>query len=114
MPGSYDDIMTDTLHILEQSLTLLRRLDDAAYTRTMPPIFHSGIGSHVRHCLDFFGAFLRGVRDGRIDFDTRERDAVIEQNREAAIAAIETTIQQMTNLDFLNEMPVLVRLEDAS
>jgi hypothetical protein len=107
--------MTDTLHILEQSLSLLHRLDGATYTRILPPIFQSGIGTHLRHCLDFYGAFLRGICDGRIDYDTRERDTVIEQNREAAIAAIETTIQQMTSLNFLNEgMPVLVRLEDAS
>lgn len=114
MPGS-NRIMTDTLHILEQSLSLLHRLDDAAYTRTMPPIFQSGIGTHLRHCLDFYGAFLRGIRDGRIDYDKRERNTVIEQNREAAIVAIETTIRQMTSLNFINEeMPVLVRLEDAS
>lgn len=114
MPGS-NHIMNETLHILGQSLSLLGRLDDATYTRTMPPVFQSGIGTHLRHCLDFYGAFLRGIRAGRIDYDTRERDTVIEQNRDAAVTAIETTILQMSSLNFLNEeTPVLVRLEDTS
>ena len=78
MPGS-NHIMNETLDILGQSLSLLGRLDDATYTRTMPPVFQSGIGTHLRHCLDFYGAFLRGIRAGRIDYDTRERDTVIEQ-----------------------------------
>lgn len=115
MPGSYNHMMTDTIHILEQSLTLLRRLDDEIYTQTMPPLFQSGLGSHIRHCLDFYGAFLRGIQDGRIDYDARERDELIEKNRQSGIEAIETTIQQMQTLDFLTEqMPVMVRLEDAT
>jgi len=108
-------MMTDTIHILEQSLILLRRLDDEIYTQTMPPLFQSGVGSHIRHCLDFYGAFLRGIPEGRIDYDTRERDTVIETNRETGIQTIEATIQQMRTLDFLTEqMPVMVRLEDES
>ncbi len=108
-------MITDTIHILEQSLDLLNRLDDETYNQAMPPLFHSGIGSHIRHCLDFYGSFLRGLPTGRIDYDARERNAIIETNREAAIAAITATIQQMKALDFLDErMPVIVRLEDAS
>ena len=115
MRSSYNHMMTDTIHILEQSLILLRRLDDDVYTQTMPPLFQSGLGSHIRHCLDFYGAFLRGIQEGRIDYDARERDTVIETNREAGVRAIEATIQQMRTLDFLTEqMPVIVRLEDAT
>ena len=33
-----------------------------------------GIGPHLRHCLDHFICFLRGVESGDVDYDARDRD----------------------------------------
>lgn len=39
---------------------------------------HSSIGAHMRHCLDHFLCFFRGLEDEEINYDARERDAALE------------------------------------
>ena len=45
----------------------------------------SSIGQHVRHCLDHFETLRTGLDGGRLDYDERARDTVIE--REVDVAA---------------------------
>lgn len=71
-----------------QAFELLEAIDDAAYVRTSPPIYGSGVGAHLRHCLDHYVQFLAGWRRGRIDYDARGRDGRIESDRSAASAVL--------------------------
>ena len=76
------------VRVLRQGADLLTRLDDAT--------FRAGVGPQLRHCLDFYGSFLRDLPSRRVDYDTRERDPLIESSRRiaadrhaAVIAALE-------------------------
>lgn len=62
--------------VLRQGIDLLTRLDDAT--------FRHAIGPQLRHTLDFYASFLRGLPEGRIDYDTRERDPLVESSRRIA------------------------------
>lgn len=92
------------VHVLRQGADLLSRLDDAAFRRA--------IGPQLRHILDFYTSFLRGLPGRRIDYDARERDPLVESSRRIAglrfaevIAALETiTLEQAA-------LPVDVRTE---
>lgn len=66
---------------LEQGAALLDRLDDAAYTRTQPPYYTSSIGAHLRHTLEHYVSFLRGLDAAHVDYDARDRDLQIENSR---------------------------------
>jgi hypothetical protein len=92
------------VHVLRQGIALLTRLDDATYRRA--------IGPQLRHTLDFYASFLRGLDGGRIDYDTRERDPLVESSRRIArerfaevIAALERIGPERT------AQPVEVRTE---
>ena len=74
--------------MLEQSLDLLAVIDDQLFAQAPKSIAQSAVGSHLRHCLDFYDSFLRGVGEGRIDYDCRERNELIERDRAAAAAKI--------------------------
>jgi hypothetical protein len=70
--------------LLEQLGALLDTLDDEAYVQPHPGIGLSGIGPHVRHCLDFYARLLAGAPAGRVDYDDRPREQRLETSCRAA------------------------------
>jgi uncharacterized damage-inducible protein DinB len=105
----------ELVEVLQQGRDLLKQIDDNIFLCTIPPMFNYGIGSHIRHCLDFYSCFLHGLETGYIDYDSRGRDERIEKDHARAIQKIDVIIKQMSELVIANEqMSVSVRLEDAT
>lgn len=73
---------------VRQAIALLETIDDGAFTRTSPPVYNSGVGPHLRHCIDHYDRFLDGHRTGRVDYDARARDRRLETDRLAARQAL--------------------------
>lgn len=78
--------------LLDQAGTLVATIDDDVYARKHPISPHGAIGTHLRHILDFYTSFLTGIASGRIDYNVRARDPLVEQNRIVALRAIENAI----------------------
>src|SRR4029434_7353901 len=74
------------VEVLRQGESLLRSISDNDYTRKLPAAFHSAVGGHYRHCLDHFESMLRGFNSGAIDYDNRNRDVRIENDRAFALS----------------------------
>lgn len=74
--------------VLDQCSAFVADLDTTAYTAPSALQFGSTIGQHVRHALDHFAAACKGAECGVIDYDHRQRDTVIERDRDAAIIEI--------------------------
>jgi uncharacterized damage-inducible protein DinB len=71
-----------------------------------------GVGAHLRHVADTVAAFLRGLEDGAIDYDRRERDERIEREPARARArflALGAEVRRMEGRDPAEEL--LVRAE---
>ncbi len=102
---------SSNVYLLRQGLDLLGQLDDELYTRVASEITHAGVGSHLRHCLDFYDAFLRGFKLGKVDYDLRERNELIEKDRSAASAKIIDAIVQLQRLPANQDKELLVKLE---
>jgi hypothetical protein len=108
-------MMNEAIAVLKQGLDLLHEIADEVFLQTMPPMFNYGIGSHIRHCIDFYLCFLRGYELRRIDYDTRERNDLLEKDRALAIATLEAIIAEMSSLAITDgQVTVSVRLEDAA
>lgn len=77
---------------LEGCLEALRRCDDVVAILRSPRSsaagFYAVVGPHLRHCVDHFDCFLRGVADGVVDYDARDRDVDLERDPEAFLAAV--------------------------
>jgi hypothetical protein len=115
MQGSSSVMIGEMIEVLQQGRDLLRQIDDNSFLCTIPPMFNYGIGSHIRHCLDFYTCFLRGLETAHIDYDNRERDEWVEKDRTAAIHKMDAIIKQMSELVITNEQMIIsVRLEDAA
>lgn len=81
----------ESIRLLEEGRELLQGLADGIYVAE-PPIGLGTVGGHVRHCLDFYRCFLRGLGDGRVDYDARGRDGNVERSRELAMAGLDEVI----------------------
>jgi hypothetical protein len=71
---------------LAQASTLLDLIDDVQYAS--PRGVWSPIGAQLRHVIEHYQCFLEGLPAGRIDYDSRRRDPVLEASRRRAAEAI--------------------------
>jgi uncharacterized damage-inducible protein DinB len=78
-------LAADNIGYLQQGVDLLGRLSDEDYVRASKATYGSGIGGHMRHCIDHYTNFLAGLPSSRIDYDARQRDPRIEKERALAV-----------------------------
>jgi hypothetical protein len=110
-----DSLITSNVRLLTQGLDLIERLDDASYSRTNVALSLNSAGSHFRHCIDFYNCLLETIGTGRINYDLRSRNEVVERNRELAIAQIEKIIEKLGRLSLADGQKELhVVLEGSS
>jgi len=96
--------------VLQHGKSLLNSLSDAEYTRKLSVVFSSTIGGHYRHCLDHFQSLLQGLDADEINYDHRDRDPRIENDRAFAIAETNRILHAFTSISrsFL-DCPINVR-----
>jgi len=91
-------LIADNLAALQRAVDLLEQLDDALFNRTNSALALSSVGTHLRHCLDFYQNFLAGLATGRINYDQRARDERVEKSRSFATAKIKALIEGLSQL----------------
>jgi hypothetical protein len=108
-------LITSCISLLEEGLRLLERIDDQAYSKTSVISPRGSVGAHLRHCLDFYRSFLSGLESGRIDYNSRQRDSLIETDRGYAIHETHQLIAELhETLPIFRIAPVLISIEDDS
>jgi uncharacterized damage-inducible protein DinB len=106
-------VVNNCLVLLEQAPGVLRRIDDDVYASTCEISPRASIGGHLRHTLDFFQCFIKGIDQGRIDYNLRERDALTEIDRRYAVARIQALSADLRSLSLRPASTRLkVRTED--
>ncbi|MGB0414838.1 MAG: hypothetical protein ACPGJU_10385 [Coraliomargarita sp.] len=105
------DVLKQTL---AQEISLLSMLSDAQYTAAGTGIYESSIGMHIRHNLDHFAAFFDGLDSGRIDYESRQRNHLIEESVQFASNLVTDYIARCDSLEALAEHKLLVREEDGA
>lgn len=88
----------DNIDYLQQASDLVGALSDAEYLNAAPATYGSGIGAHLRHCLDHYTNFLAGLDCARIDYDARQRDVRVEQDRGFALSCMESLRARLAGL----------------
>ncbi len=91
---------------LRQGIELLEKHQNSTYVNSNPSTFGSSIGAHMRHVLDHYGSFLKGVAGGVVDYDDRVRDTVVEKDVSAAIDRIKEISAELTELEQMADLPV--------
>lgn len=95
---------------LLRGIELIASVDDLSYTRTANGT--GSIGGQFRHNLDFVSNLLKGIDEGRIDYNMRERDVRIEDDRDYAIDRFRFAVRRLDELSPRHfEKSVVVRSE---
>lgn len=87
---------------LNHAISLIDSISPETYINDSVGPYHSSIGSHLRHALDFFDCIIDGLQSNNIDLTARKRDEVISTNPEAAKNHIYEIQQQLTSFVGVN------------
>lgn len=74
---------------LKENIELLRQLSHEEYTFQNPILSNATIGEHIRHIIELFGCLLDNYDYGLINYDNRNRDILLQTNKNEAITALE-------------------------
>ena len=70
---------------------------DKIYAQKNIHLNNETIGKHVRHIIDFYLCFINGIKIKFIDYDKRERNKKVENDKEYAIKTISVIINLLKN-----------------
>ena len=96
---------------LRQGRRLIEQLEPSLYAEKEG---RGSVGAHLRHCIDYYRCFLRGLDDGRIDYDARERQPEIETDPETGAAALDEIMARLETLDGPAGRPLQVKVDSAA
>lgn len=88
------------IQILRQAVDLLADITDADYNggNTAAQTDGGALGGHFRHCLEFINCFLAGAETGKIDYNLRRRDKLVEVDRRHAAHEFSLAITRLEKL----------------
>jgi uncharacterized damage-inducible protein DinB len=101
------------LVLLHQGTALLAALGEERYTQKLALCFNASIGGHVRHVIEHYQSFFRGLDDADIDYERRARDPLIESDSIYATNHLEAIAQRLDELGGLANRGLLYCVETA-
>ena len=91
-----NDITQFNIITLNNLVKLISPLDKI-YAQKNIHLNNETIGKHVRHIIDFYLCFINGIKIKFIDYDKRERNKKVENDKEYAIKTISVIINLLKN-----------------
>ncbi len=89
-----DKLVKSVIVEFERAQELINDLNDLDYRRSANGT--GSVGGHFRHNLDFVNRFLNGIETGKIDYNQRERDIRVEEEREYAMERMANLIGRLS------------------
>ena len=86
------------IEIIDQLIDLLNDIDSTVYKDALQPLHFSTVGQHVRHITEFYLCALKGHENGVVDYDARERNLLIEIDKNFTIELLENVKTQLQTL----------------
>jgi uncharacterized damage-inducible protein DinB len=91
-------VIASNLVVIQQGVSLLAKLGARRYAQRIEICYRASIGGHIRHIIEHYQAFLRGLADGEIDYENRTRDPLVENDPSYASGLLESIAQQLDEL----------------
>ncbi|MCF7561724.1 DinB family protein [Sabulilitoribacter multivorans] len=92
-------IIKSTIETLQKSRNLLSSLSDEEFCNHSIPPYHSSIGSHLRHILDFYDCIFNRDLNNQIDLTARSRSKEVESSCSCAKAYLNSIIDRLNTLE---------------
>lgn len=103
-----DLVIHQALTLLNQKLYVLNTIKLEDYSRKVPEIYHSSVGSHLRHSLDHFNSLISAAKSQEhfANYDIRNRNTDVEYDPSVAKEAIEKLKTEIQSLDLYKSLEV--------
>ena len=86
-----------SIQVLDQLAEQLSRLRVDQFSTKLSVFNGSSVGDHARHVIEFYDCLLAGLETGEVNYDARQRDLQIAQNRDYALRIIEKIVEKLGN-----------------
>jgi uncharacterized damage-inducible protein DinB len=87
------------IEIIDQLIDLLNNIESEVYINALQPLHYSTVGQHVRHITEFYLCALQGYKNRIVDYDARERNILIEVDKDFTVETLENVKQQLQSLN---------------
>lgn len=77
---------------------LLRGLRDEQYTAQCQLLSGATIGEHLRHSFEFYQCLLKGIPQGRVNYDNRRREPRFQNDRTFSLNKIEALLHSFEKI----------------
>lgn len=84
---------------LLQIKNLTDKISDEYYKKPCEILFQSSLGQHIRHALEYYLCFLKGLKDQVINYDERKRQHDIETSPEVASQVIDHIVKKLNKIE---------------
>lgn len=74
---------------IEQLKDILVKLPENCFAKPCESLSKTSIGQHIRHVIELYQCLIKGYDSGVIEYDNRERNKRIEQERGFAIEMLQ-------------------------
>ena len=88
-----------SIQILSQLMEVTRQLTDEQFARPIALLSGNSFSKHLRHVLEFYDIMIRGYELGVINYDSRNHDKMLENDRKAAIDKMQELIGLIDKID---------------
>lgn len=100
-------VQKSILEIRSQLESIFSTIDNNQYSASLDAFNGSSIGMHVRHIFDFYACILHGSLCGKLDYNDRDRNALIEQDLIAAKVSFQQIADQIETKDLNQSIAVV-------
>ena len=101
-------VIQSTLKTLQKSQDLLDKLSNEQLCNASVTPYHSSIGTHIRHILDFYECVFNLNSENRIDLTARSRNKDVESDCECARNYLAAILEKLNLASFDINKTVLV------
>jgi hypothetical protein len=91
-------------NLLDELGDVIAAIDAELFAHPIALLSNATIGQHTRHIIEFFQCLQQQADSNVINYSLRERNPRIEENKGAALAAIEALTRNLVHLESVSEL----------
>jgi len=97
------NLVQQNIAVLNDSKVYLEQMPTESFSQKIELLSGSTIGQHTRHFIEFYQCLLNQACMCNIDYDSRQRNLLIESSPKVAIQAIDEIIEKLKTLELSTE-----------
>ncbi len=90
-------LRSTSAEIITQVITVTEKLSNEEFARPLAILNGSSIGKNIRHIIEFYDCLLRGYKNGTVNYDAREHNTLLENDKFLATETLEIIKEKIMN-----------------